>query len=263
MNKKLDSIYEVYMGDETNEFTKQSRERIHWICEQATGNFILDVGCSQGITSILSGRKGKYVFGLDIESDSIAFANEVLKKENDLVQNLVKFEVGDFLQYDFGTQQYDSIFMTEILEHIVDIMPFIEKAQMLLVKNGTLVVTVPFGINDFWDHKDTYYVAKLYEALSVYFDIVDIEFFTKWIGFICKHQGDVENKKITIDLALLKNTEKALYRLERELVNRNDSLNENLKSVNEKYKLALDNYVTAKQWLNDNNKKIEMSSKRE
>ena len=227
MEKKLDSIYEVYMGDETSDFTKQSRERIDWICGQATGHSVLDVGCSQGITSILSGRKGLHVLGLDIEAESISFANEMLKNESTLVQNLVKFEVGDFLQYDFGTQQYDSIFMTEILEHIVDIMPFIEKAQMLLIGNGTLVVTVPFGINDFWDHKDTYYVSKLYEALSIYFDIVDIEFFTKWIGFICKHQ-DVGNRKITIDLALLKDTEKAFYRLERELVNRSNMLAENL-----------------------------------
>ena len=255
MDKELDVIYEVYMGDETNEFTKQSRERIDWICEQATGDSVLDVGCSQGIASILLGRKGKNVLGIDIETESIAFANNILQQEDARVNDLVEFDAGDFLQYDFGTKKYDSILMTEILEHIVDIIPFIEKSQLLLNKNGTLIVTVPFGINDYWDHKDTYYVAKMYEALSPYYSIVEIKFFTRWIGFVCKEKAN-DNSSISSDIFLLKQTEETFYKLERELVDKTYELQEKLQLVNDKYKAALENYETMKEWLDGKNTTI-------
>lgn len=248
MEKRLDSIYEVYMSDSDNEFIRQSRERIDWICAQTNGNTVLDVGCSQGITSLLLGRKGKKVLGLDIEEDSILFANNVLAQENDDVKQSVQFKIGDYLTYPFENQQFDSIVMTEILEHIVDITPFLKKTESLLKDEGNVIVTVPFGINDFWDHKETYYVSKMYVALSQYFSITHIEFFTKWIGFICKKKT-CGNESIAIDLELLEKEEGVFYQIERNLVDRNNNLLEQVKILNQKYKKALDDYATSKEWL--------------
>ena len=91
MEKKTDSIYEVYMDDMNKEFTRKTRERIHWICENVQGSTVLDVGCSQGITSILLGRENKKVLGIDVEKKCIDFANDRLQLESDLVNKLVRF----------------------------------------------------------------------------------------------------------------------------------------------------------------------------
>lgn len=57
-----------------------------------------------------------------------------------------------------------------------------------------LIVTVPFGINDYFDHKRTYYYLELYEHLSTFFEIVKVEFLGKWTGVVCIKKG-VQSKE--------------------------------------------------------------------
>ena len=99
MEKKTDAIYEAYMGDMDKDFTRKVRERIHWICNHVQGSNVLDVGCSQGITSILLGRENKSVIGLDVEQRCIDFANESLKTESAVVQGKVLFKQEDFISF--------------------------------------------------------------------------------------------------------------------------------------------------------------------
>lgn len=226
MEKKLDTIYEAYMGDMSKEFTQKVRERIHWICSQANGETVLDIGCSQGITSILLGAAGKVVLALDVEQDSIDFANERLKEKEVGIQQRIKFVKSDFIEYDFGNITFDTIVMTEVLEHIIDVDVFLKKASQLLSENGRLIVTVPFGINDFWDHKRTYYTGNLYEQLiRNYFSVQHIEFFSKWIGFVCV-KGIQSG--VCPDLELMKKEEDNFYLIERRLVDQNKALKEKI-----------------------------------
>jgi len=48
-----------------------NRAQIDWLVEQARGA-VLDIGCSQGIASILCARRGLEVLGVDVEPDRIA-----------------------------------------------------------------------------------------------------------------------------------------------------------------------------------------------
>lgn len=221
MEKELDKIYEVYMNEEGSQFTAKTRERIQWICSQAEGDKMLDVGCSQGITSILLGRENKKVLALDIEEEAISFANDKLKEEEAYVQENVKFEVGDFTSYDFGGQKYDTIIMTEVLEHIVDVQAFIDKIADCAEQWAKIIITVPFGINDHWDHKRTYYFGMLYEQLAGY-KIIDVQFMGKWLGVVAKFDNDLDEVKgINPDKALMLEEEKSFFSIERNLVDKN------------------------------------------
>ena len=77
MAKHDDKIYDAYYSEKNTLFKKKVRERVHWICSNATGEFVLDIGCSQGIAPIILGREGKNVLGIDISENAIndALAN--------------------------------------------------------------------------------------------------------------------------------------------------------------------------------------------
>ena len=218
MEKELDKIYEVYMNEDGSEFTAKTRERIQWICKQAEGDKILDVGCSQGITSILLGRENKEVLALDIEKEAIKFANDKLLKEEAYVQENVKFVVGDFISYDFEGQKFNTIIMTEVLEHIVDVQTFIEKIAVCAEPSTKIIITVPFGINDHWDHKRTYYFGLLYEQLTGY-KIIDVQFMGKWLGVVAKSECAQDGiRAIAPDKNLMLEEEKSFFSIERILV---------------------------------------------
>src|SRR5690349_10183440 len=77
-----DRVSEVYYGNRgTAEAQRICRDRISWILSKITGPRVLDIGCSQGITSILAGRAGHEVLGVDIEQPQIEFARAELEKE--------------------------------------------------------------------------------------------------------------------------------------------------------------------------------------
>ena len=70
------------------------RDRIHWLVDNARGR-VLDVGCSQGIASILCARSGLEVLGIDNDPDSIEFARADRERKAPEVRDRLEFRVGD------------------------------------------------------------------------------------------------------------------------------------------------------------------------
>lgn len=217
----LDRINEAYTGKMGKEFSIKTRDRVNWIVNQVQGNKILDIGCSQGIIPIILGREGKKILGLDIAEESINFAIKELVEEHITVRENVTFKVSNFLTEQNLESDYDTILITEVLEHISDPYIFLKKANNHLKKNGRLIITVPFGINDYLDHKRTYYFLELFEHLSIDFLIEKIEYLGKWTGAICKKR-EKENQIKVIDFKreTIQKLEHAFYNVERELVSR-------------------------------------------
>lgn len=243
----LDRITEAYEGLLGDSFQAESRSRINWICEHVQGQNVLDIGCSQGICEILLARKGIHVTGVDIAEESIDFARKLVEKEPVEFQNNIRLICGDFLsdpaQLELGI--YDTILMTELLEHLEYPAKMIDRAMKYLDEAGRVIVTIPFGINDFPDHKHTFYLADMYEMLSQHICIETIEFMGNWIAFV-GNKGKSTMESVAVDIGLLKQEEQAFWGLERTLRNQ-------LNAANEKYKKAEENYKTAKDWLQSKN----------
>ena len=228
MKKAYDRITEAYYDNLGNEFGVKVRDRIHWICEQATGEVILDVGCSQGITAILLGREGKKVCGVDLNSDAISYANEMLAKEEYSTKENVQFYAGNYMNMTFDDEKFDSIIFGEILEHITDPKRFIRKASDKLIKdNGKIIITLPFGINNYHDHKKTYYLQDVLDFQVDELVIDEIRFLGKWIGITLKK--DQKEKKLTPNENLLRDLEKEFYSIEGTLLSKVEALSSELK----------------------------------
>ncbi|MBS4539139.1 methyltransferase domain-containing protein [Clostridium sp. D2Q-11] len=229
MKQPADRITEAYYNDLGDEFGKKVRERIHWVCSQATGERILDIGCSQGITDILLAREGKDVLGIDIMKESIDIAKQSLEQESEITQSHVEFRVENFMDFEDKGNKYDVIIMAEVLEHITDPRRFIGKAQGLLEENGKVIITIPFGINDYFDHKKTYYMYDMYEMIKDYFRVSDIHFLGKWISFIAINKESETN--LSIDENIIKQLESNFYEIERDYVSKINGLNKKTSGV--------------------------------
>ena len=224
-NLHHDRIAEAYAGSLGERFMLRQRERIDWICAQAGLGRILDVGCSQGTCPLLLGRAGAEVTGVDIDPEAIRYAVDHLLEEPIEVQARVRYLCADFLKTELPEGHYDAVVMTEFLEHLEEPLPFLEKGVRLLRDGGRMVVTVPFGINAFQDHKRTYYLAELYGQLSQYLTVTDVVFFDGWIGYLCSKNA-AEAKAVPADLQLIAREEEAFFRMEQQLRERLDRYKE-------------------------------------
>lgn len=230
MENIKDNIYDAYYLKKGDAFGKKVRERIHWIVQNTIGTNILDIGCSQGITSILLGREGKRVCGIDASSTAIEDATQNLLKEEEETQSYVSFKKCNFFRESFD-EKFDSVIIGEVLEHINDIDTFFTKAVSHTKEDGRIIVTTPFGINEFIDHKRTFYISEFLKLQNDEVIIEGIKFFGKWIGVVFKKTSD--SKKMQMDDLLLTQFEQVLYQIEEQHLSQNNHLQNRLKQVKE------------------------------
>jgi SAM-dependent methyltransferase len=177
-----DRVAEAYLGGMGEAMMQATRARIHWICGQVRGARVLDIGCSQGITAILLARAGHAVTALDPDPRVLADARGHLAAEPPEVQARLSF-----LEMEAGalplSRPFDSVILGEVLEHLEDPGAMLATAAAQAAPGGRLVLTVPFGVNPFPDHRQTFYFAGPYRLISEHFDVERVEMLGRWIGF--------------------------------------------------------------------------------
>jgi len=198
--KYLDKINEAYYSPVNADGSNVYRERVHWVCNQVTGSTVLDIGCSQGIVSLLLGREAKQVVGIDVAEESIEYAQEALLKEDKSVRGCVSFECVNMFNFSSDTL-FDSVILSEVLEHLSNPEAAIEAASKLVEQNGTLVCTVPYGVNDWPDHRRTYYVFDIVRQLEEKFEVMEIQMLNRWLGLVCRPRNP-ESKHIDFNTRL-------------------------------------------------------------
>ena len=237
MNQNHDRVNEVYYGTLFNERTQQLlRERILWICERVRGKYILDVGCSQGITSILLGRQAFKVTGIDREEQAIEYANKELEKEEPDTRANVTFIHANVLTYNFDLQ-FDTVILGEVLEHFIQPELVVEKVWGVLKKNGCLIVTVPFGINNHPDHKQTYYLFNLLKQIHPFFTIKKTKIIGKWLCVVLKKRTKKVEEALTyVPVKAVTFAESAFFEREKELNQKIKILQDRLNDLMERQK---------------------------
>ncbi|MBQ6008757.1 MAG: methyltransferase domain-containing protein [Kiritimatiellae bacterium] len=225
----MDRIDDAYNGLMGEAFMRKTQARMHWICAQIDGVKVLDVGCSQGTLARLLATSGKSVLGVDVSDDAISYAESKLPEMDASSRQRLRFVSANFL--DVTTEErFDTVVMGEVLEHLLDPVAFVKKAWECLSDGGTCVITVPFGINDDPDHKQTFYWTWIREIVAPYFDVKAVKFFGKWIGVVgvrrvCR--GGIDKKVSLIDV---KELEEAFFAMERPLVDEHKARGLKLKS---------------------------------
>lgn len=170
----LDRVNDAYYDRLGEDMGRRTRDRINWMCAQCSGDTVLDIGCSQGITSILLGREGFHVTGIDIAPEAIAFAARELAAEPPEVRSRVDFRVLDLMSLP-AEATFDNVVLGEVVEHQTSASRFVGAAAALVAPGGRMVVTVPFGLHPFPDHKCTVFPRDLADTLGAAFSFERLE----------------------------------------------------------------------------------------
>jgi spore maturation protein CgeB/SAM-dependent methyltransferase len=210
-----DRVTELYRGELFTPRTQEiCRDRINWLCGQARGRKVLDIGCSQGIASILVARSGRHVVGLDIEEPAITFARAELAKEPPAVQERVRFVLGDLHDFDPGEERFDTLLMGEILEHQTDPRALFERATRFLAPDGVIAGSTPFGFHPHDDHHVTFYLSSFVRTLDGLCQLRSVEVVDGYIRFVAEHRDRTAAAPFD-PAALLAQSEKAFLEVQR------------------------------------------------
>jgi len=234
-----DRVMEAYYGKLGDQFMRETQSRIHWICAQVKGRRILDVGCSQGIVPLLLAREGCQVTGVDTSPQAIEEAKDYLSAEPAHIQQNVTYINSDFLALDTLEVEPDTVVISEVLEHLVRPELFVEKAYDLLKQGGRLVITVPFGVNDFIDHKHTFYLMEPFRLLAEHLQIIEVKMLGKWLGIVAvKSESHKPGTIDSLTVERVRELEKAFESIERTLRGNLGAIGKRLEEANKKYRTA-------------------------
>jgi ubiquinone/menaquinone biosynthesis C-methylase UbiE len=179
-----DRISEVYKGEIWDEALQQrARDRIHWLTGHAGGR-VLDVGCSQGIASLVVARNGFEVVGVDVELDRLDYAAADRAREPADVAERVRFVGGSAFALPFGDDSFDTVLLGEILEHLDKPEAVLDEVARVLRPDGVVAITVPFGLSPHHDHRDTFYPANLLELLAGHLRPTAIEIVDRYLRVV-------------------------------------------------------------------------------
>jgi 2-polyprenyl-3-methyl-5-hydroxy-6-metoxy-1,4-benzoquinol methylase len=194
-----DRVSELYLGEHGFAATsshKPCRARIDWIVSEARGR-TLDIGCSQGIVSILLGRAGHEVTGVEIEEPAIAYARNALAAEPPDVQQRVRLVEADIYSDAIADQRFDTVVLGEILEHHATPRALWLRAAELVAPGGRLVGTTPFGLHPHPDHKVTFYLRSFIDTIAGVGTLTHLDIQDGFIRFVVR--TDPEARAVEVD----------------------------------------------------------------
>ena len=92
------------------------RRRAEWMVDRIHGDRVLDVGCGQGVASILAARGGRSVVGLDRDASAIERAQRDRAAEPPDVQARLRFVVADIHDPELDGDRFDTVLLGEIID---------------------------------------------------------------------------------------------------------------------------------------------------
>ena len=111
------------------------------IAEEFKGRRVFDYGCGDGTflaMTLLGDKAPALAVGAEISAEIVSECRQRYGDE----PRLQFVQVKDLAHADHAGR-YDAVFCMEVFEHVVDWEPELERIERLLVRGGTLVVSVP------------------------------------------------------------------------------------------------------------------------
>lgn len=198
-----DRVSELYLGigDFSSTMSHQPcRARIDWMVSEVRGT-TLDIGSSQGIVSILLGRAGHDVTGVEIEEPAISYARNALAAESADVQRRVRFIQADIYGELLARQRFETVVLGEILEHHEDPRALWLRAAEFVAPGGRVVGTTPFGLHPHPDHKITFYLRSFLDTIAGVGKLTHLDIQDGFIRFVVS--TDPAATSVAIDAAAL------------------------------------------------------------
>lgn len=103
------------------------------------GDSILDVGAGEGIFLEYLQKHNKNIKKLD----ALEISGQAIERGRRRNNSIKYFEGSADDVYPFSNNQYDTVFMTDVIEHLIDIDQAILECNRVMKINGSLIVITP------------------------------------------------------------------------------------------------------------------------
>lgn len=141
---QLEELYTHYYPrkDITTASIKAGQEHTdHWLTGNpsiymryaAPGLRILDIGCGDGAALLTMQSRGAEAYGTEFDHNVMAPAQQLG----------LKIHIGDIDTAAWPDHSFDVITLSQLLEHVVDPMQFLQQAKKKLKPGGKIVITTP------------------------------------------------------------------------------------------------------------------------
>lgn len=101
------------------------------------GKVVLDIACGSGYGTSLLAKTAKTVYGVDIDADTVAYAQKHYGAQN------ITFKVGDGERIPLDDNSVDVVVTYETIEHIPDYKKFMKEVSRVLRPDGLAIVSTP------------------------------------------------------------------------------------------------------------------------
>lgn len=122
-------------GEESQEHINRYVFASHYVA----GKVVLDGACGDGFGSYILAQTAKHVSGIDMESELIARATSVYKKEN------IDSQIGDVTKLPFPDAHFDVAVSLETIEHLdeAEQHAFLSEFRRVVKPGGMIVMSTP------------------------------------------------------------------------------------------------------------------------
>lgn len=243
---------ELNVSEEKSEYTQETLDTctVIWIRENVYGMSVLDIGCGSGGDALFLAQEGKHVLGMDYDREQICEARRTVSNQAEAVSGSVKFVCSDFLDYDFNTQTFDSIILSNVLHESSDPYSILEKAEKLLTPLGKLIVTFPLVLDGSEKNMRVGYIGELYGSLLQLFQPQRIQTLGSNIGIICEKK-DCSTSDNTLELNAITILEAGFLERECRLRNKLNDVEATLSLLQSKSKKLQRSYTKLKEEYNE------------
>lgn len=141
------------------------------------GKVVLDIACGSGYGTKLLAQNAKKVYGVDIDKDTVAYAEKHYGAKN------IEYRVGDGESIPLEDNSVDVVITFETIEHIKDYKRFMDEVRRVLKPDGLAVVSTPNDLefaegNHYHLHEFTY--DELKDMLKKDFKYIDSYYQATW-----------------------------------------------------------------------------------
>ncbi|MCI2105456.1 MAG: glycosyltransferase [Intestinimonas sp.] len=126
-------------GQTDVELEIEHMNRYQFACQFVTGKRVLDAACGAGYGSALLAKAAKFVDGIDLSDETIAYAQENYGGPNTC------FQTASVAKLPFEDGSFDVVVSFETLEHVDEAvqLAFLREIQRVLTLEGVLVMSTP------------------------------------------------------------------------------------------------------------------------
>lgn len=185
-NKSISYLTDKYSANNIVGLTGLARENeIFRYLDLKPEHEMIDVGCASGHQVFKAAEICKRVVGVDVGVEFIDTAKKIAAQNN--VKNVEFLLIeGDKLPY--PDQSFDRLICSEVLEHVIDVHPFLDELIRVVKVNGVVVFTVP-NLNN---------RGTLYKRIKDFFKPVPFVPITDFSMEGIKKHGDAHVRQFTL-----------------------------------------------------------------